>query len=90
MSAYSFTSTSLKSTIKSISLLESKSEVKITDSLTARRAHSDYITFFPNDLLEILITNKIDLDIEAKMKEQAVFRLYKIYNMFNVKDKYVV
>lgn len=71
-------------------LSESKPEVKITDSLTARRAHSDYITFFPNDLLEILITNKIDLDIEAKMKEQAVFQLYKIYNMFEVKGKYVV
>lgn len=63
-------------------LSESKPGVKITDSITARRAHSDYIETLPNALLHILQTNFINLDIEAKMKEQAVLKLFKKY-IFN-------
>ena len=56
-------------------LSESRRGVKLTDSITARRAHSDYVTHLPEALLKILQTTKINLDIEAKMKEQAVLLL---------------
>jgi UV DNA damage endonuclease len=62
-------------------LSESKRGVKITDSITARRAHSDYVTNLPNALLIILENNRINLDIEAKMKEQAVLRLFNKYKI---------
>ena len=65
-------------------LSESKRGVKITDSITARRAHSDYVTNLPNALLIILENNRINLDIEAKMKEQAVLRLFDKYKKFKV------
>lgn len=60
---------------------ESKPGVTETDSITARRAHSDYVEKLPEALLETLKTNKIDLDVEAKMKEQAVFKLYEKYKL---------
>lgn len=43
--------------------------------------HSDYVNKLPNYLLEIPQKYNIDIDImiEAKMKEQAIFRLYEIY-----------
>ena len=44
--------------------------------------HSDYINIIPNELLDILKLYpdiNIDLEIEAKKKEQAIFRLYKNY-----------
>lgn len=44
-------------------------------------SHSDYIENLPEYLLEIPDKYDVDIDImiEAKMKEQAVFRLYKKY-----------
>lgn len=71
-------------------LSESRDGVKITDSLTARRAHSDYIKKLPDALLETLKETKIHLDIEAKQKEQSVLRLYKMYNLYNVNEKYIL
>ena len=50
-------------------------------------AHSDYISNIP-DFLFALIQRwnvKIDLEIEAKMKEQAIFRLYKKYQFLDPK-----
>lgn len=43
--------------------------------------HSDYVETIPEYLLEIpkKYNVKIDIMIEAKMKEQAIFRLYKKY-----------
>lgn len=71
-------------------LSESRDGVKETDSLTARRAHSDYIKKLPDALLETLKETKIHLDIEAKQKEQSVLRLYKMYNLNKVNDKYIL
>jgi hypothetical protein len=63
-------------------LSESRRGVKLTDSITARRAHSDYVETLPNALLQTLQVSKINLDIEAKMKERSVLRLFEKYNMF--------
>lgn len=63
-------------------LSESKRGVKISDSITARRAHSDYITNLPFALIKTLETTKINLDIEAKMKERAVLKLKQKYNIY--------
>ena len=43
--------------------------------------HSDYIENLPSELLEIIkiYDVNIDLEIEAKMKEQAIFKLYNKY-----------
>lgn len=43
-----------------------------TDNKTARRKHSDYITFIHDKLLKV--KRPIDVMFEAKMKEQAVLR----------------
>lgn len=43
------------------------------ESKTARRKHSDYISFFHEALLKI--TFPIDVMLECKAKEQAIFRL---------------
>ena len=47
--------------------------VKNTDSKTARRKHSDYISFLHESLLKI--TFPIDVMLECKMKEQAILKL---------------
>ena len=44
--------------------------------------HSDYIETLPQDLLNYTLQNPeqlIHVEVEAKMKEQAIFRLYKKY-----------
>ncbi len=51
-----------------------------TDSKTARRKHSDYIHYLHNSLLTIKFP--IDVMLECKMKEQAIFKLKSI----NIKD----
>lgn len=71
-------------------LSESKPGVKITDSIMTRRAHSDYVENFPEVLLELIKTECIDLDIEAKCKEQAVLKLYTKYNMCNTNKNYII
>jgi len=45
-------------------------------------AHSDYIESIPDELFAAIKKYNIDVDleIEAKMKEQAILRLYKKYN----------
>lgn len=50
--------------------------------------HSDYIETIPNYLLEIPEKYKIDIDImvEAKMKEQAIFKLYEKYPFLSCKN----
>jgi UV DNA damage endonuclease len=62
---------------------ESKPGVTKSDSMLERRAHSEYVTAFPDDLLHVLMTNRIDLDIEAKHKERAVKFLQKKYKFFD-------
>lgn len=62
-------------------LSESKRGIKESDSITARRAHSDYIENLPSALIRTLEQTKINLDIEAKMKEQAVLKLQEKYNI---------
>lgn len=43
--------------------------------------HSDYITEIPDYMIEWthIYNVDIDLEVEAKMKEQAIFRLYRFY-----------
>lgn len=49
--------------------------------------HSDYIETIPDYLLEIpqKYNTDIDIMIEAKMKEQAIFKLYRKYPQLNCK-----
>ena len=51
--------------------------------------HSDYIKIIPQYLLDIpeKYGNKIDIMIEAKKKELAIFELYKKYPFFDCKIK---
>ena len=48
--------------------------------------HSDYIEVIPDYLLDIPKTYNVNIDImiEAKMKEQAIFRLYEKYPILNL------
>lgn len=62
-------------------LSESRKGVRLTDNITIRRAHSDYVENLPYVFIKILEKTKLNLDIEAKMKEQAVLRLQKKYNI---------
>ena len=54
--------------------------------------HSDYIETIPDYLLEIPVKyqTKIDIMIEAKAKEKAIFKLYSKYPFLNCKKKLVV
>lgn len=64
-------------------LSESRKGVTVKDNITIRRAHSDYVETLPNSLIFILESGfKINLDIEAKMKEKAVLHLKKKLNIF--------
>ena len=51
-------------------------------------AHSDYIEEIPQYLLDIPTEYgiNIDIDIEAKLKEQAILTLYKKYNHLDLKN----
>lgn len=60
-------------------LSESREGVIPTDSITKRRAHSDYVKLLPDALLYLLQDHEIHLDIEAKMKEKAVIQLKETY-----------
>lgn len=71
-------------------LSESRDGVLETDNIMTRRAHSDYIKNLPEILIKLLGTTKINLDIEAKMKEQAVLKLFQKYNIKDVNDKYIL
>jgi UV damage endonuclease UvdE len=62
-------------------LSESREGVTISDNITVRRAHSDYVHSLPDGLLIILQEHRIDLDLEAKMKERAVKKLNQLLNM---------
>lgn len=64
-------------------LSESRCGVEPTDSITARRAHSDYVQEFPQVLLDLIATTTIHLDIEAKMKDKAVKLLFEKYQLVN-------
>jgi UV damage endonuclease UvdE len=64
-------------------LSESRKGVKKTDNITIRRAHSDYVEGLPESLVYILKSGvQLNLDIEAKMKEQSVLHLKKKLNIF--------
>ncbi len=62
-------------------LSESRKGVTTKDSITLRRAHSDYVEELPDVLLKTLQITKINLDIEAKMKERSVLHLYNKYKI---------
>lgn len=54
--------------------------------------HSDYIEVIPDYLLEIPEKYNINIDImiEAKAKEQAIFKLYKKYPQLNCKRRFKI
>ena len=67
-----------------------KPKFHISEQGAGRRGHhSDYIRNIPEYLLEIPLKYGVNIDImiEAKMKEQAIFRLYKKYPFLNCKRK---
>jgi UV DNA damage endonuclease len=50
--------------------------VKNTDSKTARRKHSDYISYFHKEIFQLhLFVKHIDIMLECKMKEDAIISL---------------
>ena len=53
--------------------------------------HSDYIEEIPEYLLEIPSKYEVEIDImiEAKMKEQAIFKLYEKYPILNCKKIFI-
>ena len=71
-----------------------KPKFHVSEQGSGRRGHhSNYIETIPNYLMEIPEKYKINIDImiEAKMKEQAIFKLYKKYpelNCLKKKKKY--
>lgn len=71
-------------------LSESRSGITVSHNITERRAHSDFIETLPESLLNVVKTQKLHLDIEAKMKEQAVLRLLKKYDIVSINEKYVL
>jgi UV damage endonuclease UvdE len=62
-------------------LSESREGVLLTDNITKRRAHSDYIKALPVQLLKALENHVIHVDIEAKCKELAVRQLKETYQI---------
>jgi len=52
--------------------------ITLQDTMLKKRKHSDYVTAIPQEYLEIAKTRKIWIDIEAKMKEQAVIVIRKL------------
>jgi UV DNA damage endonuclease len=62
----------------------------VSEQAPTRRlgAHSDYVNIIPSQIFETILNFQIpiDLEIEAKMKEQAVLRLYDVYQ-FNLRPK---
>ena len=67
-----------------------KPKFHISEQGVGRKGHhSDYIRNIPEYLLEIPLKYGVNIDImiEAKMKEQAIFRLYKKYPFLNCKRK---
>lgn len=71
-------------------LSESKPGITKDHNIMLRRAHSDYVTKFPEELLNVIQTQRVNLDIEAKAKEQAVLFLYKKYSIYPTNDKYIL
>lgn len=66
---------------------ESREGVTANDSITMRRAHSDFVQQLPAELLDVLCHHKINLDVEAKMKDRAVLSLFQKYNMCEVRSE---
>lgn len=56
-------------------LSESREGVTESDSITKRRAHSDYITKIPDIIYKLAEIFEFDLMIEAKQKEDAVLKI---------------
>lgn len=54
-------------------------------------AHHDYVDKLPDELFQTIIQYNVDIDleIEAKMKEQAIFKLYEKYNFHGPKPQMV-
>ena len=59
---------------------KSRPGVKETDSVRARRAHSDFVDSLPDALFNLTVP-KVYVDIEAKMKEQAVMKLLQLHQL---------
>lgn len=51
------------------------------ESYTKRRAHSDYIHYVPEMQLKLMRDNLVDVDIEAKHKNLALFKMRKDFNV---------
>lgn len=58
---------------------QSRDGVQEDDAITVRRAHSEYITRLPRELLVISQTERVLVDLECKAKELALIRLRRYY-----------
>jgi len=50
-------------------------------SYTKRRAHSDYIHYIPEQQLQLMREDIVDVDIEAKAKNLALLKLREDFNV---------
>ena len=52
-------------------------------SFNERRAHSRFIHYIPPQQLEAIKNNSIDVDVEAKEKNLAIFKMRKDFEVFS-------
>lgn len=68
-------------TIKPLQHLSNTTKGSENGSFQERRKHSEYIHYIPDVQLQALRENSIDVEIEAKAKQKAVFKLIKDFNI---------
>jgi UV DNA damage repair endonuclease len=52
-------------------------------SFTERRKHSYHISYIPEIQKQLILENKIDVDVEAKGKNLAVLKMRKDFQIIN-------
>ena len=75
----------IRDIIPKFHISESRTEVLDSDNITVKRRHSDYIENLPDFYKFIDYHDRIDVMLEAKMKEDALFKL--LFNQQTYKKK---
>jgi UV DNA damage endonuclease len=69
--------------IKPIQHLSNTEPGNENGSFTEKRKHSQFIHYIPNIQKDLLLNDSIDLDVEAKMKNIAIFKMRNDFNIIN-------
>lgn len=80
--AYDAACSTWPSSIRPLQHLSNSETGTSNASFMIRRKHSNYIHSIPDPQLEGLLDNKIDVEIEAKMKNLAIANIRKDFNIF--------